>query len=185
MCGPSRPDVFSSYALARSHPHVRLTTCPLLKNLLSFGSRLSHRRSQRGQDVRGRFLETAPASDQIHVAIMSVFLSFDITEFIMFTGNVWTSASFFLCPSVRFSRSRLENTVFLKCLLAWRRQKDPQPKSFSPVLDLPVQASHEVQHHKIHTCGLKKFTSGFTGTHFYSFGHESINPNHIVTEVNP
>lgn len=31
MCGPSRLDVFSSYAVARSHRHVRLMMCLLLK----------------------------------------------------------------------------------------------------------------------------------------------------------
>ena len=63
MCGPSCLDVFSSQAVERSRPHVRLMTCPLFNNVLGFVRGLSHKGSQRGQAVTDHFLHGPPAPD--------------------------------------------------------------------------------------------------------------------------
>lgn len=55
MCGPSCPDVSSSYAAARSHPQATLTTC------LSFSRGLTHGESWGGQAILPHFLWSAPA----------------------------------------------------------------------------------------------------------------------------
>lgn len=68
-------------------------------------------------------MSEAASSKPLHHECFSVqssdVMSADVTEFITFTGNVENFCLLF-SPSVRqiLSRSRLENTVFLKCLLA-------------------------------------------------------------------